>query len=61
MTFEEWHEEQNKPYDSHACPHYEWEKLAWNAAIKAATEKVRENYDELEPWITPEEIEELTA
>lgn len=34
MTFEEWHEDQNQPYESHTCPHYEWEKVAWDAAIE---------------------------
>ena len=34
--FEEWHEKQNQPYPSQQCPHYNWEKFAWNAALAAA-------------------------
>ena len=32
---------------------------AWNAAIEQAVKIVKENFDECEPWITPEEIETL--
>jgi len=34
-------------------------KLAWNNAIEEAALLVEENYDECEPWITPEEIRKL--
>lgn len=33
MTFEEWHAEQNAPYASRQCPHVEWERAAWDAAL----------------------------
>lgn len=31
----------------------------WNEAIRQATNVVRENYDEQEPWMEPEDIEAL--
>lgn len=44
MTFEEWHESQtHKAYQSLDCPHYAWEKFAWNAALDEAV-KVVEDY-----------------
>ena len=53
MNFDEWHESQtHKAYNSLDCPHYAWEKAAWEAAIdeavkvanESATEKVNDNF-----------------
>ena len=54
--FEEWFKdtEQNNSYKSVA-------REAWNAAIDHAADMVRKEFDECEPWITPEEIVELIA
>lgn len=33
MTFDEWHDNENKPYpDGGHCPHIDWERVAWNAS-----------------------------
>jgi len=34
---------------------------AWNAAIEQAVKIVKDNFDECEPWIIPEDIESLYA
>jgi hypothetical protein len=33
MTFDEWHDNENKPYENgEHCPHIDWERAAWNAS-----------------------------
>ena len=32
---------------------------AWNAAIAQVDKMVSDNFDEMEPWIDPKDIEEL--
>ena len=55
MSFEEWHEKQNQPYPSQQCPHYNWEKFAWNAALAAAVDaidrEVQQEHDNIDPEI----------
>ena len=41
MTFDEWHLSQtHEAYDHRDCPHIDWERFAWNAAIDAVVEVV---------------------
>lgn len=41
--------------------HRSFAKMVWDAAIAAATELVERNYDECEPWLTPDMMDELSA
>lgn len=59
--FEEWHSSQtHEAYDHRDCPHIEWEKYAWNAAIDEAVNlcldwrHIKEN-----PHVIAEAIKEL--
>jgi len=56
-AFDKWFEEQeelNNSYKSICCS-------AWNAAILESALLVTHQFDEQEPWITPEDILELLA
>ena len=43
MNFKEWHNKQLSG-DPDTCPHKDWEKVAWNAAIDEAI-KLKRKYD----------------
>lgn len=60
MTFEEWLENESG-WGGVLLAEGQLAKAAWNAATKVAADKVREHFDEQEAWITPEEIESLSA
>jgi hypothetical protein len=42
MTFEEWHKNLCCPGCAETCPHKEWERLAWNAAVESQRERCSE-------------------
>jgi len=46
MNFDEWHEmNTHSSYNSLDCPHYAWEKVAWDAAIEEAIKVAKEGHD----------------
>ena len=60
MTFEEWiNTDSNYVLVDIKDNAEEIWTAAWNEAIRQAANKVRENYDEQEPWLEAEEIEAL--
>ena len=61
MSFEEWFDNDARPGSLDAEFDRRLAKAAWNAAIKQATDLVESRFDECEPWITPEAIEQLEA
>lgn len=60
MTFDQWWIEQAE-HGNWARGDYGIAKAAWNKAIEVAADKVAERYDELEPWIEPSDIYNLSA
>jgi hypothetical protein len=36
-------------------------RIAWDAAIESAAKIVEDRYDECEPWITPDDIRNLSS
>ena len=61
MTFNEWFENEARPGSLDAEFDRAMAKAAWNAAIKEAKSLVELNFDECEPWLTPEEVAALEA
>jgi len=54
MNFDEWFRQ-----EGYAEEHREVFRTVWNAAIDVVGILIAENYDECEPWITPNEMSEL--
>lgn len=42
MNFEEWHDKQLNG-DPDTCPHKDWERFAWDAALEEAAKVVEQN------------------
>lgn len=58
MKFKDWYDEEN--HDLYNYPEDAMQE-AWDAAIDQAAKLVAKNYDPCEPWISEEEIRELSG
>jgi len=56
MKLDEWHESQtHKAYNSLDCPHYAWEKAAWDSAVDEAVDLISTFIESVEKSIPQHE------